>query len=531
MSDETADRANREDDGAAGVGGTGGTPGERTDSEADGRFGVGRRRLLALTGAAGVGGLAGCGGGDGGDGGTTANPTTSDAGTTPTTAPPATSTPSATATTTEAPSTTAEPTSTPAPELTDPRQVLTAPGAHNHPLDGYANADWLVEDKEEIQVIPVTNLNASGEGSLRSAMRTTGPRIIVFEVGGVIDLEGDTLQVDPVETSIGGWDYSRMYIAGQTAPDPGITVIRGSLAPYARNCIIQHIRVRVGDQVDDAYDSISIGSLAANCIVDHCSTTWSIDENLSADGGQDIPGRTLSNNIIAEGLYDSVHPKGPHSMGTLLEENQRDISVIGNLYSCNDQRHPRMKGGVHGLVVNNFAYNFGYAIAMGGEGESPATATVESNHWRAGPALWSEDRAIVASDKSGPYKPQAYVADNLREPDTMPVITTNYMNELTERPYWTDALSPVPSEEVAATVFSAAGARPARRTFHDQRVVDEARNEEGTLIDSQSAVGGYPDLEATERPLDPPAYGPEFAAWLRQHTRAVELGEAPPSAG
>jgi hypothetical protein len=64
----------------------------------------------------------------------------------------------------------------------------------------------------------VTTLDARGPGSLLEALETAGPRIVVFEVGGVIDLGRETVKIrEPFLT-----------IAGQTAPSPGVTLIRGA---------------------------------------------------------------------------------------------------------------------------------------------------------------------------------------------------------------------------------------------------------------------------------------------------------------
>src|SRR6267142_4389171 len=63
------------------------------------------------------------------------------------------------------------------------------------------------------QLIRVTSLEAQGAGSLAEALAGKGPRIIVFEVAGVIDLAGHNLRInEPFVT-----------VAGQTAPSPGIT--------------------------------------------------------------------------------------------------------------------------------------------------------------------------------------------------------------------------------------------------------------------------------------------------------------------
>ncbi|MFZ2491683.1 MAG: pectate lyase, partial [Thermoanaerobaculia bacterium] len=79
-------------------------------------------------------------------------------------------------------------------------------------------------------VLRVTTLAAAGQGSLKQAIQTDGPRLIVFEVGGVIDLAGSTLVVR----------NPHLTIAGQTAPDPGITLIRGGLVVETHDVVVQH---------------------------------------------------------------------------------------------------------------------------------------------------------------------------------------------------------------------------------------------------------------------------------------------------
>jgi hypothetical protein len=88
------------------------------------------------------------------------------------------------------------------------------------------------------QIIKVTNLNASGPGSLKTALETAGPRIIVFEVGGTIDW-----------TDLGPHVTIRkpfVTIAGQTAPVPGINIKGSGIRFATHDVLIQHIRIRVG---------------------------------------------------------------------------------------------------------------------------------------------------------------------------------------------------------------------------------------------------------------------------------------------
>ena len=129
------------------------------------------------------------------------------------------------------------------------------------------------------EIIKVTNLNREGEGSFASALEHAGPRIIVFEVAGVIDLDRKSLRItNPFVT-----------VAGQTAPSPGITLIRGGLSIQAHDVIIQHIKIRPGEAGQTKksgweVDGIGCSKGAWNVIIDHCSVTWSTDENISPSG-------------------------------------------------------------------------------------------------------------------------------------------------------------------------------------------------------------------------------------------------------
>src|SRR5436309_1109998 len=104
-------------------------------------------------------------------------------------------------------------------------------------------------------LIRVTALAADGPGSLRQALEDPRPRLVVFDVGGVIDLQGHSLDVrNP-------W----LTVAGQTAPDPGITLIRGSLSVETHDVLIQHIAVRPGDGgPKSSYENWSPDALGAH---------------------------------------------------------------------------------------------------------------------------------------------------------------------------------------------------------------------------------------------------------------------------
>lgn len=115
------------------------------------------------------------------------------------------------------------------------------------------------------QIYHVTNLNDSGTGSFREAVKS-GNRIIVFDVAGVIALKSDLKIADNIT------------ILGQTAPSPGITLRYYTVQPGSNN-IIRFIRIRRGQEKDinDGADA-SWQRNKTGIIFDHCSFSWSIDE-------------------------------------------------------------------------------------------------------------------------------------------------------------------------------------------------------------------------------------------------------------
>ncbi|MBI3369479.1 MAG: pectate lyase, partial [Burkholderiales bacterium] len=216
------------------------------------------------------------------------------------------------------------------------------------------------------RILKVINLNAEGPGSLRAALEAEGPRTVVFEVGGVIDMGGRNVVIrQPFLT-----------LAGQTAPRPGITIVKGETEIGTHDVIIQHLMIRPGEfgrpkKKGGDQDGISTIAGAYNVIVDHCSFSWATDENLSISGprfqgadpdewrhytSHDI---TYSHNLIYEGLSNSVHEKGEHSKGSLIHDNTTGVLLLANVYASNRQRSALFKGGTWGAMVNNLIFNPG----------------------------------------------------------------------------------------------------------------------------------------------------------------------------
>ncbi|GAA5162066.1 hypothetical protein [Viridibacterium curvum] len=404
--------------------------------------------------------------------------------------------------------------------------LMHLPGLHAAELIGFGTDTRAGSGGE---IIRVTTLDGFGSGSLREALLTQGPRIIVFEVGGVIDLEKTDLKIrSPFVT-----------IAGQTAPSPGITLIRGGMNIGTHDVLMQHIRFRIGDagmaKKSGFERDVSItGPNARNVVVDHCSFAWGTDENLSVSGEryygpQGTAGRvTLSNNIVAEGLLDATHEKGKHSMGSLIHDNVQEVAIIGNLYAHNRDRNPWYKTNATGVVVNNLIYNPGdYAVRGGGvpsewSGRTMPANTqiaVVGNVLRHGPNT-RKDLALlrVGANDAGA---DAFLSDNLafdRKGEPMPM-TLGKVTPLDKAPLWPAGLVARPAADTEAAVLRSAGARPRDRDAVDARIVAEAQSGGGRIIDSQEEIGGYPRPESTRRKLDIPK---DVDAWLKKLAADLE---------
>lgn len=372
------------------------------------------------------------------------------------------------------------------------------------------------------RIIRVTTLASEGPGSFREALEAKGPRIIVFEVGGVIDLDRKTLKVvEPFVT-----------IAGQTAPSPGITLIRGGMDVSAHDVVMQHIRVRPGEAGQPkkggwGEDAFSTVSGAYNIIVDHCTFTWATDENLSVSGLRFV-GKTpddwraatshritYSNNIIAESLAYSTHDKIEHSKGSLIHDNASDLLIVGNLYAHNYERNALFKGGVRAVMANNLIFNPGqrvlhYNLQANEWGDHPyqtGQIVAVGNAMRAG--ISTPDQ-VAFFELGGDGDVEYYGRDNIavdRIGRPLPMLgryTTSPARiiETKAPPTWPEGFKPMAAVDVQKSVLMNAGARPWDRDYDDVRLLADVAEGRGTIIDSEQELHGYPIQKPTARPFN-----------------------------
>ena len=229
------------------------------------------------------------------------------------------------------------------------------------------------------QVIHVTNLDDSGPGSYRAALTAIGPRTVVFDVAGQINLLSKVKVTSPYLT-----------IAGQTAPGDGITISGDTTSLDASDVIIRHIHFRRGTTNNDHESALTHDGTTGNIIVDHVSASWGLDETLSLyrnkvnppiiPGGSTIlPARniTIQWSIVSEALNPFNHAFGSTLGGVGANQHH-------NLWASNTGRNPSISFSHLMDFRNNVIFNWMHR-SMDGAGEE-AHVNVINNYYKPGPA-------------------------------------------------------------------------------------------------------------------------------------------------
>lgn len=360
-------------------------------------------------------------------------------------------------------------------------------------------------------VYHVTNLNDSGPGSLRTGIGTAN-RTIVFDVSGTIELVTD-LKINK----------NNITIAGQTAPGDGIC-LKGRLVSVqdCRDVIVRFIRTRAGDVncttneattfQDDSFHLVN----TTNVIIDHISSSWSIDECLSATWSTNV---TVQWCMISESLKNSCHPKGAHGYGSLIRYAAGGVTYHHNLYADHDSRNPRPGDNIHLDFVNNVVYNWGGTAGYNADdtadniGNPPPYFTnvlnYVSNYFLAGPSTTGHLTQAFDSGVTNAISCQIFQSGNridsnkngsLDGTDTGWSMFGSPYAQLAFRfnaPQVTTDSALAAYEKVLAFV----GASHARDAA-DSRVANDVRKQTGAIINSQSTVGGWPTLNSTTLPTD-----------------------------
>ncbi len=415
------------------------------------------------------------------------------------------------------------------PELTNATITPVFPGAEGYGSETRA----MYADNRNPQICIVTDLT-DDNGRLGTASRNgttvkTGSfkecflwkqpnKLIVFEVSGTISASKATQLSYPTDN---------FTIAGQTSPNPGITLKGYKLVFNGVNDgLVQHIRVRIGDDaavpggISCTYrDNINVGSTApsTNIVIDHCSMSWAVDENagLGYKGSKNI---TYSNNIMAEGLHNSCHNQGEHSRGMLIRGGGGPYSVIKNLFISNKNRNPEVYDSklelINNLIINPGSFN----VLLIGKTDWLQKITMEGNVVKSGQDTGShaaqqipEFYNQVAKTGSEYFIRNNWVNDAYGRGDSCQPTENDandwqcvYKNPSSLNPekykvksnpsIWSGNVNVLKMNEVENYIKMNVGARPADRDPVDSRLIAEVDNGEASLKNSVAEAGGFPKI-------------------------------------
>ena len=379
------------------------------------------------------------------------------------------------------------------------------------------------------KVYHVTTLedDAKNPGSLRYAVDQKGPRTIVFDVAGTIELKSDLVV-----------NNGDLTIAGQTAPGDGICLRNYCFHIKTDNVIVRYIRSRLGDDSGAETDAAWARN-QKDIIVDHCSFSWSVDETASFYGVENF---TMQCCYITESLAASTHVKGAHGYGGLWGGNK--ASYHHNLLAHHYSRTPRLVGNDEFPekclidMRNNVIYNWGPVLGCyGGGGGSynfvnnyykpgPATnekpaiagritqAGVDDTFFEHGVFYLSGNRFDYTSPYLGSKAQQNAKASDEDNYEGLHIVESEYATkddyiadrEFVVRPTTTH------TAEIAYEKVLRYGGCCLRRDAVDERVANDVRTggysyvsgdkgsngSTGGLIDAPEDVGGYVEYTATE---------------------------------
>lgn len=413
---------------------------------------------------------------------------------------------------------------------------LASPAASVPAFPGAEGAGAVTRGGRGGRVLTVTNLNDSGPGSLREAVATRGPRLIVFAVSGIIHLQSPLRIEEPFVT-----------IAGQSAPGDGICIRGQTTEINTHEVILRYLRFRRGN-LKDRNDALG-GYPQRNLIVDHCSTSWGLDENLSLyrwiektpDGKEHK--RPTENLTIQWCISSEALDLNNHAFGGTW--GGRNASFHHNLFACNTGRNASIGYGDGVDFRNNVVFNWRHRTFDGGDGSS--RVNLIANYFKPGPVtqegpvryrIGRPQHLQMFSEALTPG--QWYVADNFVE--GYPAVSADnwsggvqFDEPDVQREGSVAALigkvrapQPIPAaritqhaaREAYEQVLAHAGASLPRRDAVDTRIVDSVRSGKprfGTgIIDTPADVGGYPEYRSAPAPVDTDRDGmPD--AWERQH--------------
>ena len=328
-------------------------------------------------------------------------------------------------------------------------------------------------------VYHVTNLNDSGEGSLRYGLETLkGARTVVFDVGGVISLKSVLCIPD---------DGGDVYVAGQTAPGDGITLINYTFGAMGSSDVtrsasnITFQRNIIGESLHDSvhYDagdrgsgtethafaaSIGgyVGSFHHNLLINNTGRNWSLAGAMEQDGVTYGGALDIRNNVVYN-WRDRTTDGGA-----------RFVQFVNNYYKAGAESNTSL----HLVSVDGNELNTGDMQKLYASGNMKVAQNgqtlIDANEdeWKSGKA------------KSGGKN------------STNDTVRSN-------SPWFEPYVNTQSAEDAYRSVIASVGANYPKWDYIDSRYISEVKNGKYTytgskqklkgIIDSQNDAGGYPN--------------------------------------
>src|SRR5262245_10250924 len=365
------------------------------------------------------------------------------------------------------------------------------------------------------KVFVVTNLNDDGPGSFREACEAGGPRIVIFNVAGIVRLKDKIRIRAPYITIDGG-----------SAPGDGVCIAGDTVELETHDVVIRNMRFRRGETwVGDRNDSCG-GNPIGNIMIDHVSASWGLDENMSMyrhmyqppDGSRELKlptvNITIQNSIFSEALNTYNHAFGSTIGGY-------NSTFHHNLWACNAGRNPSVGMIYDFTFANNVLFNWRHRTVDGGDHRS--FYTIINNYFKPGPATPEGDEIAhrLLKPESRRAKPpvddygKAYVAGNIVEGNDR-VTADNWDGGVqiqsiadpktiapkvrAAEPYPYSFIELQPAAEAFDFVMANAGATRPKRDAVDERVINMVRtgqtktNGDKSKVEELSKVGYAPSV-------------------------------------
>lgn len=388
------------------------------------------------------------------------------------------------------------------------------------------------------QVLKVTKLTPDDGsiGTLRWALESTFPRVIVYETSGYLEIDHDLFITNP-----------NFWIAGQTAPDPGVTVIMTGTAEAmflvgTHDGLMEHFAIRPGgDSCTSAVQIYPGGQY--NLILSHMSISWAQDEGIFTTNSGNL---TIWRSIISELLVDAPGSAFCTGGGTsgghgIALGDGTDQAVIQCLLAHNVERNCLCGSGGSIYLANNIFYNpvagpefidyndnsetlrasvVGCYFRRGSSSDYPEIVSIGVRGLKTGARLYLNDNHIDNGSTSPPFDDFIVIASEGIDPrvSSAPIVVAGY--------------TPMASTLAYSSLPAKVGARngASHRDAVDARIISEMASRTGGWIQHQDDVGGYPTLAVNTRALSVPTNPhavrssgyTNLEQWLHDYATVVE---------